>query len=150
MKTFTLTFVLCLAATSVSAQQQSALPAPMPVQPAAPLPTQPAATPQLAARRPPAIPVGTRVGEMPTGYDAGGRRDPFFSLIAPKRVAASSGGVNSLRPRSGLASIALADVTGQGHRQERQDDAGDSRGREQTVVRRARAGPIAGRRDQVD
>ena len=115
MKTFTLTFALCLAASSASAQQQSALPAPLPVQPSAPLPAQPAAPPQLAALPPAAaIPVGSRVGEVPTGYDSGGRRDPFLSLIAPKRVAVSGGGANSLRPRSGLASIALADVTVKG------------------------------------
>ena len=113
MKTFTLTFALCLAASSASAQQQSALPAPLPVQPAAT--PQPAAPPQLTTLPPAAaIPVGSRVGEVPTGYDSGGRRDPFLSLIAPKRVAVSGGGANSLRPRSGLASIALADVTVKG------------------------------------
>ncbi|HEX5214958.1 MAG TPA: hypothetical protein VFV98_05815 [Vicinamibacterales bacterium] len=108
MKTFTLTFVLCLVAASASAQQQSALPAP--------LPTQPAAPPQLATLPPAAaIPVGSRVGELPTGYDSGGRRDPFLSLIAPKRVAGSAvGGANSLRPRTGLGSIALADVAVKG------------------------------------
>jgi len=113
MKTFTFTLVLCLAAASASAQQQSALPAPLPVQPAAT--PQPAAPPQLTTLPPAAaIPVGSRVGELPTGYDSGGRRDPFMSLIAPKRVAASGAGINSLRPRSGLASIALADVAVKG------------------------------------
>ena len=105
MKTMTFTFVLCLTAVSASAQQQSALPAPMPVQPSAP--------PQLAALPPAAvIPVGSRVGELPTTYDSGGRRDPFLSLIVPKRVASADS--NSLRPRSGLASIALADVAVKG------------------------------------
>lgn len=105
MKTVTFTFVLCLTAVSASAQQQSALPAPMPAQPATP--------PQLATLPPAAvIPVGSRVGEAPTTYDSGGRRDPFLSLIVPKRVASSES--VSLRPRSGLASIALADVAVKG------------------------------------
>ena len=44
------------------------------------------------------------------GYDAGGRRDPFVSLIVPKtnptapRVAAAS------RPGAGLAGVAVSDV----------------------------------------
>jgi hypothetical protein len=55
------------------------------------------------------IPLGTRVGVPVSGYDDGGRRDPFTALVAPKR-AAGPGGV-TLRPRSGLAGVALNDVT---------------------------------------
>jgi hypothetical protein len=55
------------------------------------------------------IPLGTRVGVPVSGYDDGGRRDPFTALIAPKR-ATGPGGV-TLRPRSGLAGVALNDVT---------------------------------------
>ena len=102
MKTLTVTLALCLTAVSLSAQQQSALPAPLP-----PSQTPP---PQLATLPAAVIPVGSRVGEMPTTYDSGGRRDPFLSLIVPKRVAVAEVGPTSLRTRSGLQSIALADV----------------------------------------
>ena len=58
------------------------------------------------------IPVGTRVGETPTaipsGYDSGGRRDPFTSLLAPKRPLPGQLGT---RLMTGLKSFALADVT---------------------------------------
>jgi hypothetical protein len=56
------------------------------------------------------IPVGTRVGDVviPSGYDSGGRRDPFTSLIAPKRPAP---GQITGRLMTGLKSFALADVT---------------------------------------
>jgi hypothetical protein len=66
-----------------------------------------AAAPALAQ-----IPVGTRVGEgvpvIPSGYDSGGRRDPFASLIAPKRPLP---GQLAGRLMTGLKSFALADVT---------------------------------------
>jgi hypothetical protein len=58
------------------------------------------------------IPVGSRVGELPSGYDEGGRRDPFSTLVAPRRTAAAA--VPGARPRSGLASLALADITVRG------------------------------------
>lgn len=66
-----------------------------------------AAAPALAQ-----IPVGTRVGDgppaIPSGYDSGGRRDPFTSLLAPKRpLPGQLGG----RLMTGLKSFALADVT---------------------------------------
>ena len=66
-----------------------------------------AASPALAQ-----IPVGTRVGDapsvIPSGYDSGGRRDPFTSLLAPKRpLPGQLGG----RLWTGLKSFALADVT---------------------------------------
>ena len=65
-----------------------------------------AASPALAQ-----IPVGTRVGDapsIPSGYDSGGRRDPFTSLLAPKRPLP---GQNGVRLMTGLKSFALADVT---------------------------------------
>ena len=102
MKTVTFTFTLCLAASTAFAQQQS--------QPAA-LPSQ-VTPPQLATLPASVIPVGSRVGESPTTYDSGGRRDPFLSLIVPKRVAALV--EIGTRPRSGLQSIALADVSVKG------------------------------------
>lgn len=56
------------------------------------------------------IPVGSRVGDVPvipSGYDSGGRRDPFTSLLAPKRPAP---GQITGRLMTGLKSFALADV----------------------------------------
>jgi hypothetical protein len=58
------------------------------------------------------IPVGARVGEFATGYEDGGRRDPFASLVHPKRTAAAT--ADGVRPRAGLASVALADVVVKG------------------------------------
>ena len=43
------------------------------------------------------------------GYDAGGRRDPFVSLIVPKTTAAPRAAA-APRPGSGLAGIAVSDV----------------------------------------
>ena len=56
------------------------------------------------------IPVGTRVGDppIPSGYDSGGRRDPFTSLLAPKKPLP---GQITGRLMTGLKSFALADVT---------------------------------------
>ena len=64
-----------------------------------------AASPALAQ-----IPVGTRVGDppIPSGYDSGGRRDPFTSLIAPKRPLP---GQLTGRLMTGLKTFAVADVT---------------------------------------
>ena len=58
------------------------------------------------------LPIGTRVGnDVPrSGYDDGGRRDPFVSGIAPKKAAATS----AARPKAGLAGIAVADVSVKG------------------------------------
>lgn len=56
------------------------------------------------------IQVGTKVGEPravePGGYDSLGRRDPFVSLITPKKGATDT----SPRASHGLASFMLADV----------------------------------------
>jgi hypothetical protein len=77
------------------------------------LPVSVEAQTAATAATPPAvtIPVGTRVGEIPTGYNDGGRRDPFAALIRPKRTGplAADG-----RPRTGLATLPLADVTVKG------------------------------------
>jgi Tfp pilus assembly protein PilP len=66
----------------------------------------------VAAQTQDRLPPGTRVGNAaPTGYDDGGRRDPFISLMAPKKAVAAQ---NSARTRPGLASLALADVSVKG------------------------------------
>jgi hypothetical protein len=56
------------------------------------------------------IQVGTKVGEPrpvnPDGYDSLGRRDPFVSLITPKKGATDT----TPRASHGLASFMLADV----------------------------------------
>lgn len=73
---------------------------------------QAAATPVAVHAPAPAIPLGTHVGLAPmSGYDDGGRRDPFGSLVLPKRTAAPSA---DGRPRAGLAAVALSDVTVKG------------------------------------
>jgi hypothetical protein len=69
-------------------------------------PAQSAAVPVT----PSVIPLGSRVGILPSGYDDGGRRDPFGSLVTPKR-SATPGSIDNSRPRTGLAGLALADAT---------------------------------------
>ena len=60
---------------------------------------------------PASISVGMRVGDLPSSYDDGGRRDPFATLVQPKRaVAPGTGG----RVRPGLANMVLADVVVRG------------------------------------
>lgn len=54
------------------------------------------------------IPIGTRVGQAPSGYDDGGRRDPFSSLIQAPQVAA--GQSDGPRGRVGLSGMVLADI----------------------------------------
>jgi hypothetical protein len=54
------------------------------------------------------VPVGAGVGDPVAGYDRGGRRDPFVSLVAPRRVT-STRVPDGPRP-IGLAALALADV----------------------------------------
>jgi hypothetical protein len=54
------------------------------------------------------IPVGTYVGGPASGYDSAARRDPFVSLIVPKRPTTQP---TADGPRgTGLRSLALADV----------------------------------------
>jgi Tfp pilus assembly protein PilP len=57
------------------------------------------------------IPVGTRVGTetVPSGYDDGGRRDPFVSLIVTKKTVASSPAL--MRMGTGLQNLTVSDVT---------------------------------------
>lgn len=58
------------------------------------------------------IQVGSRVGDAatPSGYDDGGRRDPFVSLILTKKMIASGTQTNQLHPALGLASMSISDV----------------------------------------
>lgn len=56
------------------------------------------------------VPVGTYVGASVSGYDSAGRRDPFVSLITPKRQT-PVGQPQAGRPiQPGLRAMALADV----------------------------------------
>lgn len=68
----------------------------------------PSALPAMTAA-PATIPLGSRVGEIPTTYDDGGRRDPFASLVVARRSATGAPGQPAPR-RGGLGSIALADI----------------------------------------
>ena len=53
--------------------------------------------------------------QQPPGYDAGGRRDPFVSLIAPKKeVAAPSAAPVRRAGGTGLAAITVTDVVVKG------------------------------------
>lgn len=63
-------------------------------------------------QEPSRVKIGARVGVEPKGgYDDGGRRDPFASLIAEK--AATPNTSMETRPR-GLAGVAIEDVTVRG------------------------------------
>ena len=55
------------------------------------------------------IPVGTKVGETVSGYDSGGRRDPFTSLIVTKRPTPTSATLG-VRAGTGLTSFSVSDV----------------------------------------
>ena len=57
--------------------------------------------------------LGTRVGSgtSASGYDDGGRRDPFVSLVTSKKGAA---GAAASRLRPGLSGVAVADVAVKG------------------------------------
>lgn len=74
----------------------------------APVPAPAATAPSAAAP----IPIGTRVGMTPTDYQAGDRRDPFASLLAPRNRATDSPGVGPAI--KGLPGLSLADVTVRG------------------------------------
>ena len=64
-----------------------------------------------AQSAPQEIQVGSRVGESPTTYDAGGRRDPFASLIVPKPTPATrAAGGGATRPAPGLGGVSVTDV----------------------------------------
>jgi len=66
------------------------------------------------SQRPPALKIGSRVGvPEKSGYDDGGRRDPFASLIS-ERVTASPGGEPGVARPKGLAGVAVVDVAVKG------------------------------------
>lgn len=92
---------LTLALAAPAAAQQA------PATPAVPAPAQ-AAGPVIPASAAP-IAVGSRVGELMSSYDSGGRRDPFGSLVVTRRTAGGAEGART-RPPAGLAGVALADV----------------------------------------
>lgn len=73
------------------------------------LPEAPQTAGPVIPATPAAIPVGSRVGELMSSYDSGGRRDPFGSLITPRRNTGTGDGPSE-RPPAGLAGVALADV----------------------------------------
>ncbi|ODS56087.1 MAG: hypothetical protein ABS36_06585 [Acidobacteria bacterium SCN 69-37] len=81
------------------------------VTPVAAQQAEPSAAPPVAPVIPATatpIAVGSRVGEILSSYDSGGRRDPFASLVTAKRTGS---GAEGARPRpAGLAGVALADV----------------------------------------
>lgn len=58
----------------------------------------------------------TTVGNTGGGYDTAGRRDPFVTLVAPRRPPVNAPPSSALptRPRSGLAALSLADVSVRG------------------------------------
>jgi len=73
-----------------------------------------AAVPAVALAQ---VPVGTRVGAtpVPSGYDDGGRPDPFLSLVVPKHPAPSAATIARIaKATAGLATLSVADakVTG--------------------------------------
>jgi hypothetical protein len=84
-----------------------ALAAPAAAQEPDPAPAQATAAPVIptAAAN---IALGSRVGELISGYDSGGRRDPFDGLVTPRRASASP--APGTKPPAGLAGVALADV----------------------------------------
>jgi Tfp pilus assembly protein PilP len=59
------------------------------------------------------LPIGTAVGfPVTSGYDAGGRRDPFVSLVVPKRPTASTPAIERLSGTLRGLSLADAKLTG--------------------------------------
>jgi Tfp pilus assembly protein PilP len=97
IRSWRLAATLIILATATAAHAQSPVPAQTP--PASPTPT---------------IRVGSRVGESPTDYDDGGRRDPFVSLIVPKVAAPAPGGAPGARPIAGLGGLSVSDVAVKG------------------------------------
>ena len=76
---------------------------------APPTPTMPPEVPPLAALK-----IGTRVGLPSSGYDDGGRRDPFVSLIVEKAPAVATA-TGSMEARAkGLAGVAVVDAAVKG------------------------------------
>lgn len=86
-----------------------ALSAPLAAQDAQPIaePAQTTAGPVIPTA-PAAIAIGSRVGELMSNYDSGGRRDPFTSLVVARR--SNTAGTDARKPPAGLAGVAVADV----------------------------------------
>ena len=98
-------------AIAVTARAQT----PSDVPPAGAPPVAPAAAvvlPEAPPHVPATIPIGTRVGMLPSNYEDGSRRDPFTSLIATK-VSASTRPAGSGNAAA-LPDLVLADVTVRG------------------------------------
>ena len=72
--------------------------------------------PQVEAPRPPSpLKIGTRVGPpQPSGYDDGGRRDPFASLIVEKAPTVATSGDSMEARAKGLAGVAVVDAAVKG------------------------------------
>lgn len=85
------------------------LSAPVAAQETSPVPDPPQAAGPVIPVTPAPIAVGSRVGELVSSYDSGGRRDPFTSLVTPRRSNEPSGN-DARRPVPGLAGVAVADV----------------------------------------
>ena len=77
--------------------------------PAAPA-VSPAVAPAIEPGAPAVIPVGSRVGELPSGYDSGGRRDPFLSLVQTRRSFNGPAMDPNMRARTGLSTLSVNDV----------------------------------------
>lgn len=92
------TLLIVMSAAPLAAQE----PAPVPE------PAQTTAGPVIP-NAPAAIAIGSRVGDLLSNYDSGGRRDPFASLVTPRRSGGAEGADARRRP-AGLAGVALADV----------------------------------------
>jgi hypothetical protein len=99
--------VLLLAGSEAVAQTQAGEPPPQaPHQHPHPGAAKPADLPLIQA--PAQIPIGTRVGDVVSGYNYAGRRDPFVSLVYSRR--ASSGGGSVPIRGNGLPSLSITDV----------------------------------------
>jgi hypothetical protein len=97
--------------TASTPDQGAGAPAQTPVVP----PAAGSGSPATPSQIPPdaQIPIGTRISLNPSGYDDGGRRDPFVSLIVEKK-APTGPPVATTRALTGLASLAVSDVTVKG------------------------------------
>jgi hypothetical protein len=73
-----------------------------------------AVAPLGAQSTPSQIRVGSRVGESPTSYDDGSRRDPFASLIVPKPTPTSRPAAGSGPVAAGLGGVSVTDVVVKG------------------------------------
>ena len=76
---------------------------------APPPPTMPPDVPPLASLK-----IGTRVGLPSSGYDDGGRRDPFVSLIVDRPPAVATAGDSMEARAKGLAGVAVVDAAVKG------------------------------------